>query len=35
MALKDKERYKKEIEQMNKIKEFHNIDSGDLRKPKK
>lgn len=31
MALKDKERYKKEIEQMNKIKEFHNIGSSDLK----
>lgn len=35
MALKDKERYKKELDQMNKIKEFHCIDGNKVKKPKK
>jgi hypothetical protein len=35
MALKDKERYKREMDQMNKIREFHNIDGQDFKKPKK
>jgi len=35
MALKDKERYRREMDEMNKIKEFHNIDSSDLKRPKK
>lgn len=35
MALKDKDRYKREINEMNRIKEYHNIDSCDLKKPKK
>lgn len=35
MALKDKERYKKELDDMNKIKEFHCIDGNKVKKPKK
>lgn len=35
MALKDKERYKKEMDQMNKLKEFHKIDNCELKRPKK
>lgn len=35
MALKDKDRYRREMDEINKIKEFHNIGSADLRRPKK
>lgn len=35
MAAKDKERYKKEMEQMNKLKEFHKLDNCELKRPKK
>jgi uncharacterized protein (UPF0305 family) len=35
MALKDKERYKNEMDKMNKLKESYNIDNHDLKKPKK
>lgn len=35
MASKDKDRYKKEMEQMNKLKEFHKLDNCELKRPKK
>ena len=35
MASKDKERYKREMDEMNKLKEFHKIDSCQLKRPKK
>jgi len=35
MASKDKERYKREMDDMNKLKEFHKIDSCQLKRPKK
>lgn len=34
MALKDKERYKKEMDDMNKLKEFHKLDDCELKRPK-
>ena len=35
MALKDKERYKREMEEMNKLKESHKLDNCELKRPKK
>lgn len=35
MALKDKERYRREMDEMNKLKEYHKLDNCELKRPKK